>query len=76
MLFRVVLFIIGFLAAVAGGISLIGYLNLIAMGNSWMDYIHFIAKRPESYLLPLGIFIITYGLFRSPEKWNDSFPKE
>ncbi|KRG10864.1 hypothetical protein [Lederbergia galactosidilytica] len=76
MIFRVILFLTGFCLAVSGGVSLIGYLNLMTMGNSWIDYISFVVKRPESYLLPLGVFLITSAFLNTVRKMDDSFPKE
>ncbi|GIN57422.1 hypothetical protein [Lederbergia ruris] len=76
MIFRVILFLTGFCLAVSGGVSLIGYLNLIVMGNTWIEYISFVVRRPESYLLPLGISLITYALFDIDRKMDDSIPKE
>ncbi|MBS4193647.1 hypothetical protein [Lederbergia citri] len=68
MLFRGLMLLIGFGFAVSGGVSLIGYLNLITMGNTLIDYLVFIAKRPECYLLPIGIIMITSSIFYSDEK--------
>ncbi|MCJ7840366.1 hypothetical protein MUB24_05430 [Lederbergia sp. NSJ-179] len=72
MMFRGALFLIGFGLAVLGGISLIGYLNLMTMGMSLFEYIGFVIKRPESYFLPLGIFLVTFTLFCPDRKTNDS----
>ncbi|MBO0993665.1 hypothetical protein [Bacillus sp. SD088] len=76
MIFRAILFLTGFCLAVSGGVSLIGYLNLMALGNNWIDYISFVMKRPESYLVPLGIFMITSALMDIDRKMDDSIPKE
>ncbi|MBW8350411.1 hypothetical protein K0H71_13265 [Bacillus sp. IITD106] len=68
MLFRGIMLLLGFGFAVSGGVSLIGYLNLITMGNTIIDYLVFIARRPECYLLPIGIIMITGSIFYSDEK--------
>jgi len=68
MLFRGIMLLLGFCFAVSGGVSLIGYLNLITMGNTIIDYLVFIARRPECYLLPIGIIMITGSIFYSDEK--------
>ncbi|OCA84544.1 hypothetical protein A8F94_16235 [Bacillus sp. FJAT-27225] len=55
--------LIGFGIAVSGGISVIAYLNLLAAGYTYEEYLSFIMYRPECYLLPIGISIITISIF-------------
>ncbi|MBS4198678.1 hypothetical protein KHA93_03310 [Bacillus sp. FJAT-49732] len=73
MLFRGFMLLLGFGFAVSGGVSLIGYLNLVTMGNTFIDYLVFIAKRPECYLLPVGILMITGTIFYNDEKKSNDY---
>ncbi|MCP8615570.1 hypothetical protein [Salirhabdus salicampi] len=59
-------FLIGFGFATAGGVTLIAYLNLIPIGFTWFEYFLFVKGRPECYLFPLGILIITMTVFQYP----------
>ncbi|MBS4210641.1 hypothetical protein [Bacillus sp. FJAT-50079] len=63
MMFRTIVFLIGFGLAVAGGVSTIAYLNLLAAGHSYIDFLLYIARRPECYLLPFGLLVITISLY-------------
>jgi len=58
----ILLFLIGFGLAVAGGVSLIAYLNFLPAGITWLDYLLFIKTRPECYLLPCGFLIMTIAI--------------
>jgi len=68
MFFRGCIVLLGFGFAVSGGVSVIGYLNLLAMGRGFIDYLIFITRRPECYLLPIGIIMITGAIFYNDEK--------
>ncbi|GAA0491810.1 hypothetical protein GCM10008986_17500 [Salinibacillus aidingensis] len=59
-------FFVGFGLTVAGGVSLIIYLNIIPVGLGFIDYLIFIKDKPESYLLLVGILIITFSCFFYP----------
>ncbi|SEU03236.1 hypothetical protein SAMN05421676_11535 [Salinibacillus kushneri] len=59
-------FFIGFGLTIAGGVSLIIYLNIIPVGLSFIDYLLFIVDKPETYLLPVGILIISFTCFFYP----------
>ncbi|KAF0816862.1 hypothetical protein KIS4809_4334 [Bacillus sp. ZZV12-4809] len=63
MLFRAFWLLTGFGVAVSGGVSVIGYLNLLTTGHTFKEYINFITHRPECYLLPAGIIIITMSIY-------------
>ncbi|WP_331456869.1 hypothetical protein [Bacillus sp. CHD6a] len=56
---------IGFGFSVVGGISTIAYLNLFATGLSLMEFLMFLLTRPEFYLLPIGMILITISIFIS-----------
>ncbi|MCR2820991.1 hypothetical protein [Lederbergia panacisoli] len=68
MLFRGFMLMLGFGFSVSGGVSLIGYLNLVTMGRSFSDYFFFILRRPECYLMPIGLIMIAGAIFYSNEK--------
>lgn len=59
MLFKAVIFLVGFGLTVAGGVSIIAYLNILAAGYSLLDFMKFIIRQPECYLLLIGIIFIT-----------------
>jgi hypothetical protein len=63
MLIRIFLHLMGFAMAVSGGISTIAYLNLLTVGYGLLEYLKFILDRPECYLLPIGISIITVSIY-------------
>lgn len=64
----VFLFLIGFGLAVSGGVMLIAYMNFLPAGISWLDYFIFIQGRVESYFLPVGLLIISFVIYRLPNK--------
>ncbi|EFV78845.1 hypothetical protein M4D56_04870 [Cytobacillus oceanisediminis] len=63
MLFRAFWLLTGFGISVSGGVSVIGYLNLLTTGHTFKEYLYFIISRPECYLLPIGIIIITLSIY-------------
>lgn len=63
---NVLLFIIGFGFAIAGGVTIIAYLNFLPAGITWVEYIIFIRGRIEVYFLPIGILMVTIAIFRTP----------
>ncbi|MCS0672576.1 hypothetical protein NX023_15135 [Cytobacillus firmus] len=63
MLFRAFWLLTGFGISVSGGVSVIGYLNLLTTGHTFKEYLDFIISRPECYLLPIGIIIITLSIY-------------
>ncbi|KGX86036.1 hypothetical protein [Pontibacillus marinus] len=62
------LFLLGFGFAVSGGVTMITYLNLLPAGFGWVDYLIFLKSRPECYLFPIGIFMITLATFFLPQE--------
>lgn len=54
----ILLFLIGFGLAIAGGVSIIAYLNFLPAGISWVEYFLFIKTRLECYFFPLGLLFI------------------
>ncbi|WP_309486277.1 hypothetical protein [Cytobacillus firmus] len=38
-------------------------MNLLTTGQTFKEYLHFITYRPECYLLPIGIIIITLSIY-------------
>ena len=59
---RAFLFLVGFGMAVSGGVSMLAYLNLIPTGVNLIEFFIFISTRPECYLLPIGILLITASI--------------
>lgn len=62
-IFRALIVLIGFGIAVSGGTSAMIYLNLLPIGYSFTEYLHFIFHRPECYLFPVGIIIVTISIY-------------
>jgi hypothetical protein len=73
MIFRMLVFLIGFGLAVAGGITVVLYLNLLATGYSITEYFLFISKKMESYLLPVGIALIWSSIYLPYRRKDDFF---
>lgn len=65
-MWQLVLFLIGFGFTCVGGVSLIGYMNFLPAGMSFIDYLLFVYKRPECYMLPVGIIFMILGMYKSP----------
>ncbi|RST75223.1 hypothetical protein D4T97_008165 [Siminovitchia acidinfaciens] len=63
MLYRAALYLIGFGLSVAGGINIIAYLNLLPMGYSYSYYFMYIGRRPECYLLLVGLILIWISVY-------------
>ncbi|MFC3040584.1 hypothetical protein ACFOGI_10035 [Virgibacillus xinjiangensis] len=63
------LFLIGFGLAVSGGVTLIAYLNFLPAGLSWLDYFVFVKGRMETYLLPIGLLIMSIIIYRFPNRF-------
>ncbi|WP_117170880.1 hypothetical protein [Paraliobacillus sediminis] len=69
-MFYLLLFLIGFGLAVAGGVTIILYINLIPAGLTWIDYFMFIQTRAECYLFLLGIIMITLAIPKLPRLFH------
>ncbi|MFC2949927.1 hypothetical protein [Virgibacillus sediminis] len=63
------LFLIGFGLAVSGGVTLIAYMNFLPAGLTWMDYFMFVKDRMETYLLPIGLLIMSLIIYRFPNRF-------
>lgn len=66
------LFLLGFGFSVSGGVTVIAYLNFLPAGMTWMNFLLFIKGRPECYLLPLGIVLITLSIYLIPTESDDA----
>ncbi|WP_416151259.1 hypothetical protein ACM26V_09920 [Salipaludibacillus sp. HK11] len=55
---RLFLLCIGFIMAVAGGISLVAYLNLLTVGFTLLEYSIFLLQRVETYFFIIGAAIV------------------
>ncbi|MDP4169333.1 MAG: hypothetical protein Q8906_01910 [Bacillota bacterium] len=71
MVFRIFFWLIGFGMAVSGGISMIAFLNIMTAGYSFAEYIKFIVDKPISYLLPIGVAILSCSIFYPEKKTDD-----
>lgn len=54
----ILIFLIGFGLAVAGGVTIISYMNFLPAGISWIEYLIFIRGRIECYFFPIGLLLI------------------
>lgn len=68
MLFTTIIFLVGFGLTVSGGVSIIAYLNLLTTGYSFYDFVHYLLYRPECYLLPFGIILMSVAIYNSDPK--------
>ncbi|WP_033843298.1 hypothetical protein MKY25_13905 [Geobacillus sp. FSL W8-0032] len=64
---RLFFYLVGFGFSVVGGMMAIAYLNLITPERGFYDYWVYIAKRPECYLLPIGLLFI-WGSLSFPSR--------
>lgn len=69
MLIRIFSFIIGFLLASLSLAFIMLYINIINLGYNFIDFLNFILKKPELYLLFIGIILMMLA-FRKDKK-ND-----
>lgn len=67
----VLLFLIGFGLAVAGGVTIISYMNFLPAGISWYEYFSFIIGRIEVYFFPIGIVFLSIALQQYEKIFND-----
>lgn len=58
MLFRVLLFLIGFGLTTIGFMYIIVYLNLISIGYNFLEYVNFIIRRIECLNAIIGIILM------------------
>ncbi|WP_338091699.1 hypothetical protein [Peribacillus tepidiphilus] len=65
MLFRFFSLLTGFGLAVSGSVSSISYLNLLSTGHNYIDYLYFLVRRPEFYLLPIGLVMMVASIYFS-----------
>lgn len=68
----IVLFLIGFGLAVAGGVTIIAYMNFLPAGISWIEYFMFIRTRIECYFFPFGLLLV----FIAIQRYGKSVEKE
>ncbi|MDP4085131.1 MAG: hypothetical protein Q8934_11030 [Bacillota bacterium] len=71
MWFRIFFWLIGLGCSIAGGICCIAYMNFLTTGRNTQDYFIFLINRPEVFLLPIGLVIITFSIY-SPNKNRES----
>lgn len=62
------IFLMGFGFAVSGGVTMIAYLNFLPAGFEWIDYLFFIRDRPECYLFPVGVVMISIAILLFPNE--------
>ena len=65
-MWQLIVFMIGFGFTCVGGVSIIGYLNFLPVGMNLTDFFLFIYNRPESYLLPLGLLMLIFSMYKNP----------
>ncbi|WP_027964950.1 hypothetical protein [Halalkalibacillus halophilus] len=61
-----IFFFVGFGFTCVGAVSIIGYLNFIPAGMSVIDFLLFVYKRPEIYLLPIGLIVMALAMYKNP----------
>ena len=63
MLFRILIFLIGFGLTTIGFMYIIAYLNLLDIGYNFYEYVNFIIRRIECISLLIGLIIIYLTIF-------------
>ena len=66
-MFRIILFILGFMLMVLGNFYIIMYINLISIGYNIFEYLEYIMSRIECYYLILGIILIIISFKKKGE---------
>lgn len=64
MIGNILLFLVGFGLAVAGGVTIIMYMNFLPAGISWYEYFTYIKTRIECYFLPIGLIMVFTAIYR------------
>ena len=64
MLFKVFLFILGFLLMLIGFTTIILYMNLLGFGYNFKEYIDFILKLKEFYYIIIGFILVNASVFK------------
>lgn len=62
-MFRVILFIVGFVLVVMGNFYAILYSNLFTLWDDFKQYFFFLMKHKECYSLLFGLIIIYISIF-------------
>ena len=70
-LFRIILFLVGFGLALLGFVYIISYLNLIALGYNFIEYVKFICRKIECIIGIIGLILISLAIFM-PDKKEDN----
>lgn len=71
MLYRAFFWGIGLFCALAGGISSLAYLNMLTTGHNLSDYFLYLIHRPEFYLLPIGLLMITCSIYQANDQKDE-----
>lgn len=68
MLFRIFLFIVGFLLMVLGSFYIIVYINLFSLGYTIFEYLEYIFSRYECYYFIFGLILVSISILRGDKK--------
>ncbi|KUP07515.1 hypothetical protein Q73_04010 [Bacillus coahuilensis m2-6] len=68
MFVRGFILLVGFSLAVSGGVTFIMYLNLLTTGFTFSEYLQFLFSHFESYLLIMGVILITLAIYYPSKK--------
>ncbi len=68
MLFRIFLFIVGFLLMVLGSFYIIVYINLFSLGYTIFEYLEYIFSRYECYYFIVGLILVSISILRGDKK--------
>ena len=64
MLFRIILFILGFFLMILGNFYIIIYINLFSFGYNIFEYFEYIFTSYECYYLLVGIILIIISIYK------------
>lgn len=68
---RIFFFLLGFGLTVVGFTYMILYMNLFSLGYTMEEYLVFILKQPECLFSIIGLFLITFTIFKKGGKSYD-----
>ena len=67
-MYKVFIFLLGFILMVIGLTTVILYINLFSFGYNFKEYINYIISIPETYCLVIGFLFINISLLNKGGK--------
>lgn len=64
MLFKIFLFVLGYILMLIGFSTIILYINLLGFGYNFKEYMNFIFKLKEFYYIIIGFIFVNISIFK------------